>query len=139
MLAFAGFIVFFVALWCVAAKLLALLGWQRLAADFRQVELPSSRQFGFAQAKVGVVGYTGIITAGVSPEGLSLRVSSLFRVGHPPLLIPWSAIEPLQTSKFLWNTTYYTTVHTSAGGRVNLRFSNKQLVEAAAPWLRLGV
>ena len=46
--------------------------------------------------------YGSCLTVVVSPVGLYLRVLPLFRVGHPPLLIPWADLHGLREKKFLW-------------------------------------
>ncbi|GAA4020916.1 hypothetical protein GCM10022409_00570 [Hymenobacter glaciei] len=89
-----------------------------------------------ARAKLGWVSYNGVIRASVAPAGLALSVVFVFRVGHPPLLIPWLALEPVQTRKFLW-VTYYTTAVQVGNGRVNFEFADQNLVQAVQPWLRV--
>ena len=44
--------------------------------------------------------YNNILTVGYSETGLYLAVFFLFRVFHPPLLIPWSAIEKRTRSTY---------------------------------------
>lgn len=41
---------------------------------------------------MGPVSYRGVLTIHATPIGLFLSVMVLFRLGHPPLLIPWSAV-----------------------------------------------
>ncbi len=43
-------------------------------------------------AMMGPVSYRGVLTIRATPIGLLLSVMVLFRLGHPPLLIPWHAI-----------------------------------------------
>jgi hypothetical protein len=119
----------FTALWCLVAKTLALLGWQRLARDYRVVAPPVGPQLRLDQLKVGPVSYGGIVTATLADEGLALRTSLLFRVGHPPLLIPWQALEPFVERRFLWLITYRTTVLARSGARVHLQLADKRVVE----------
>lgn len=40
--------------------------------------------------------YNNCLTLGADPRGLYLGVFPLFRVGHPPLLIPWSELSVSQ-------------------------------------------
>jgi hypothetical protein len=124
----------FVGFWCLVVKLLALAGWQQLA-QFRVASLPPGPRFRLAQASVGGVSYKGAIEAGVSPAGLALATGFPFTIGHPPLLIPWSALGPLRAHKLLWLTSYATSVHTSDSSSVTLRFASEELLAAARPWL----
>ncbi|MDO7845863.1 hypothetical protein Q5H92_05805 [Hymenobacter sp. M29] len=123
----------FVAFWCLVVKMLSLVGWQRLA----QYRLP--RPLGWptrtiGRATVGGISYKNVLSAGAQAEGLTLEVLFLFRVGHPPLLIPWAAIGPVRTEKFLWTTTYATEISTSGGGTVRFTFSRDQLARDIEAW-----
>jgi hypothetical protein len=132
-----SFMVVFGAFWCFIAKGLSLLAWGRLASEYLApdpVGLPV--QIRIARAKLGVVSYKGAIKAGASLQGLALRAAWLFGVGHPPLLIPWSAIAPIRTHKVLWTTYYSTTIEVSSG-QVDFQFSDSELAQALRPWLRM--
>ncbi|QNH61049.1 hypothetical protein [Hymenobacter sediminicola] len=131
-LALGGFVLF----WCLVVKLIALMGWQRLANYFRAaVPLPGS-MFTLAQASVGGMSYRNALEAAVMEQGLALQTGFLFKIGHPPLLIPWSAIGPFKAKTFLWTTVYSTTVQTPAGS-VELRFVSPYLIEAARRWVEV--
>ncbi len=119
----------FAALWGLIAKTLALLGWQQLARDYRVAAPPAGEPLRVGQLKVGMVAYGGIVTATSAAGGLGLRTSFLFRVGHPPVLIPWSALAPFEEQRFLWVTTYRTVVHTRSGGRVRLQVADKRVAD----------
>ena len=47
------------------------------------------------------MGYNGALTPGADPFGLHLAVWPLFRIGHPPLFVPWSDIS-LSLENYLW-------------------------------------
>jgi hypothetical protein len=55
---------------------------------------------------VGLANYNSVLHVGVQPEGLHLSVMALFRVGHPPLLIPWDEITDVRRRTMLWYTLY---------------------------------
>jgi hypothetical protein len=112
----------FAALWGLIAKFLALL-------DYRVEALPAAPSLRVGQLKVGMVNYGGIVTATTAAGGLGLRTSFLFRIGHPPVLIPWAALAPFEERRLLWVTTYRTAVHTRSGGRVRLQVADKRVVE----------
>ena len=67
---------------------------------------------------------------------MALTTGFPFGIGHAPMLIPWSAFSPFQTEKFLWQTTYRTTIQTPAS-TVSLSFSDEDFLNAARPWIRL--
>jgi len=118
--------------WFLASYLVASLGWQRLAGDFRVERVSQGSVFWLAYLKIDSIKYSGIgvVRATVAADGLGLRVVFLFRLCHPPLLVPWLALGPLVQTKSWWRTTYETTIRTSGGGRVRVRFNNERLFEA---------
>ena len=126
---------FFVGLWCLVAKLISLLAWSRLAVEFGVTDVPAGPQFTLSKARLGVANYQNVIQAGVSAEGLSLTMSLLFRIGHPPLLIPWSALGPFRAEKVLW-TTFYATDISCNGTSIRLVFTGAELIKAAGPWIQ---
>lgn len=128
---------FFVGLWCLVVKVLAMSGWQRLATHYQVDRLPAVPMFRLGQASVGGIRYRGAMQAGASAEGLSLKTGFPFGIGHPPLLIPWSAIGPLQAETSLWMTFYSTEIQTGAGGSLTFTFTSNDLLEAARPWVQL--
>ena len=84
----------FVALWSGVCVLLALLsGWAGLARRYRcAADEPLGAEH-LVTGMLGVVSFRGALTVGVAEDGLDLRVMALFRPGHPPLRIPWDAIQ----------------------------------------------
>ena len=97
------FLLFFVGMWCGTSFLLAAMGgWRRLAESFRAGDEPSGRFFFMQSGKVGLVNYASCLTIYSAPNGFYLSVWLPFRLGHPPLFIPWSAIRNATTRRFLW-------------------------------------
>jgi hypothetical protein len=45
--------------------------------------------------------YNNCLTVGLSSQGMYLAVLFLFRIGHPPLVIPWKEVTTT-TGKTLW-------------------------------------
>ncbi len=84
----------FVLIWGGVVWLLSWLsGWQRLARHYRTELRPTGKPIGPFWAMLGLVSHRGTLTLQAAPEGLYLSIMVLFRIGHPPLLIPWSAIK----------------------------------------------
>lgn len=55
---------------------------------------------------MGPASYKNVLRVWIEPDGLRLGVVLPFRPGHPPLLIPWDAIEDVRPRKVLWVTQY---------------------------------
>lgn len=84
----------FVLIWSGVVYLLAWLsGWRRLAHRYRTDRKPSGQPMSPWVAMLGPVSYRGALTIQTASEGLYLSMIVFFRIGHPPLLIPWSAIK----------------------------------------------
>jgi hypothetical protein len=45
---------------------------------------------------LGVAAYHSCVTVGLSEKGIMLALWAPFRLFHPPLLIPWTAVEDCQ-------------------------------------------
>lgn len=84
----------FVLIWSGVVYLLAWLsGWRRLARLYRTSNAPKGSPLGTFWAMLGPVNHKGTLHIQPAPEGLYLSTMVFFRMGHPPLLIPWHAIK----------------------------------------------
>jgi hypothetical protein len=97
---------FFVTIWCVVCFLISVFsGWKTLARRFRtQVEpygdVKSAGPFFYAVQMRNKANYSSVIRVAVASDALYLSILFLFRVGHPPLAIPWSEIKFSKTTVF---------------------------------------
>jgi hypothetical protein len=84
----------FVFLWLVVSVVLSYTGgWAALARKFRsQATFNGSKWRGESGYMRGIAHYNHCLVIGANPEGLYLSVFFLFRVSHPPLLIPWNEV-----------------------------------------------
>lgn len=104
---------------CVVSICLSLLGgWHSLAkrfsaepATFRIEEESKGKSFVCASMEMGSrllpVNYGNCVIIRVDHRGIRLKVWPMFRILHPPLEIPWSAIEGCEMQKafLLWPRT----------------------------------
>ena len=97
------FVVFFVLLWTAVGLILAQLsGWAELARHYRSTNPFDGRKWRFRNGKMRLAThYNNCLTVGANAQGLYLAVLFLFRIGHPPLEIPWQDILTT-TGKTLW-------------------------------------
>ncbi len=98
----ATFLVAFAALWVFICVLLSMIGgWSRLAEDYRARCNGACRRWRFQSAAMRFgTSYSSCLTIGVHNDGLCLSVLFPFRVGHPPLLIPWTDLEKEGTASW---------------------------------------
>lgn len=75
-------------------------GWGRMATHYRTSEPAPRGVEWFTTGTVGGVRYRNALVVAASPRGLYLSVLPLFRPGHPPLLVPWSAVQPGPPSRW---------------------------------------
>lgn len=98
------FVPFFIALGCAAIFSIALFsGWRKLAERFRLRSSFTGVSWGLQSAYMRWASHYGnCLNVGADSAGLKLSVVFLFRVGHPPLFIPWSEISVVRRSSFLF-------------------------------------
>jgi pSer/pThr/pTyr-binding forkhead associated (FHA) protein len=97
LLSFLGLAVF---LWCGINWLLtSFSGWRRISNAYPARNRPQGKRF---RGLIGSVGSTRYrLNADVTQDGLRLSVFPLYRFGHAPILIPWTAIHPTGSRRFL--------------------------------------
>ena len=123
-----GFAVFLAVLWCSICFLVSFIsGWHALSARFRK----QSEPYG-ATKRAGPFFYTvymrfwshysSVIRITAAADGLYLSVLSLYRIGHPPLRVPWEEIQ-LGRTKRLWRTYIVLTLGNEE--RIPMRISER--------------
>jgi hypothetical protein len=94
----------FFGMWVAVCFLLASLGgWSRLARHYRSQSGFAGKKWRFKSGQFQPVNYKHCLTIGSDEYGLYLAVHPLFRVGHPPLLIPWSDITTTESQGWLFS------------------------------------
>ena len=90
----------FLAMWCgIVFALGAFGGWRRLARAYRATGEPGGESFHWQTGRVGSVPYRHMLNVQAAASGIHLSVPLPFRVGHPDLMIPWSAVHDEQHAK----------------------------------------
>jgi hypothetical protein len=105
------FLPFFVIMWVgITAVLSVVGGWGELGRRFPATTRPDGETFSFVSGALNAgmlpVGYGNCLFVTVGSAGVRLSVLFLFRILHPPLLIPWTAIEAVTRERhwFTWRT-----------------------------------
>ena len=99
-----AYILIFIALWGCVCKLISVFGgWQALSRDYRTNSAFDGQKLWLKS--VGIrrwTNYSNCITVGVNKYGLYVSVLPIFRIGHPPLFIPWLDISTEEGSRHLF-------------------------------------
>jgi hypothetical protein len=92
------FVLYFIAVWVLVSYVLGMLsGWVILSRRFRDVGRFYSYQWSFQTIRMRTLwgNYSNCVNFGADETGLYMAVFPIFRIGHTPLLIPWSEIQVL--------------------------------------------
>ena len=105
LLIIALFIPIFILFWMGISFLLSLLsGWRTLAEYYPSQTTRTPQCWSFQQAYLrGFIRYQGALIFCADQDGLYIRPIWLFRVGHPPLFIPWYDVSGTPKRHFLLN------------------------------------
>jgi hypothetical protein len=99
--------VLFGAMWLGGGAVLARAsGWRALAERFRSARPVDGERFRFVTGWIGAsksfpVQYRGALFITISGEGFLLSIFFPFRLGSPPLFIPWTEVESV-TEEAAW-------------------------------------
>jgi len=98
-----AYILFFIILWMGVCKLISATGgWRILARDYRANSLFDGQKLWLKSATLRRwTNYSNCVNMGANKYGLYLSVLLLFRIGHPPLFIPWTDISTEAVSRRL--------------------------------------
>lgn len=87
------FSILFVGVWCLVSVLLSAMGgWSRIAKQYPECSPFSGEKWRMQSIRVGPINYNGCVTIGANWTAIFLSVLFPFRLGHPPLVIPYSEI-----------------------------------------------
>jgi hypothetical protein len=109
-------------------------GWRALAERYPALNTAPLKEerYRFTSIRtggglLGTATYESCVMVGVSPQGLSLALWAPFRLLHPPLFLPWEALESCRSIECLWGKATLLTVRD--GG--NLTFTGRAAVAIA--------
>jgi hypothetical protein len=121
-----GFAIFFVAFWCTICCLISFLtGWFSLARRFKKQsepygEIHSAGPFFYTVYMRFWGKYSSVIRLTAAGDALYASILFPFRIGHPPLRVPWDQIRFGRT-KFFFRTYIVLTLGNQE--RIPLRIS----------------
>jgi hypothetical protein len=98
-----AYILYFIILWiCICKLVSAIGGWRILARDYCANSAFDGQKLWLKSAAMRRwTNYNNCVNIGADKFGLYLSVLPIFRVGHPPLFIPWMDISTEATQRRL--------------------------------------
>lgn len=105
-------------IWCLVVYIISFTsGWHSLAKNYATDSFPEQTQscsgvFNYSS------NYTGTLEYAETAEGLYLKTSFLFKIGHRPLFIPWKAMQNYQQSSGVFSK--YSTNFKVSGSDIKL-------------------
>jgi hypothetical protein len=103
------FPIFFIVMWFFALFMISLFnGWNALAQKYTCDGEIADNWKGWQGGYIGWAHYKGCLWIATTPRGLCLKTGPFvfFRPFHPPLCIPWEAIDSVKERKFWWVRFY---------------------------------
>lgn len=125
------FPVFFFLMWILMTFFISLFGWRTLAKRFKFMDKFSGDRVGMISAKINFTNYNNAIILYYNEEGFYLKPIFLFRLFHPPVLVPWSEVKDAQEKKFLFFKNYDLTIGTPKLCTIKLQGSTFKKIENA--------
>lgn len=127
------FIALFIAFWFVLMLLIArLTGWAAWTEFYRASSPFTGTRWRFQSIQTRwLTHYGNCVTVGANEEGLYLAVLILFRIGHPPLFIPWRDVS-VGTKKCLFGNVVELRFQATPAAPVYLSERLAQRIAAAA-------
>lgn len=97
------FPVFFVALWWTILRVIAKAsGWAELAEHYRSMASFQGETWSFQSVRMRYLcNYNGCLTFGANEFGMYAAGWGPFRIGAPPLLVPWAELDIQQNKRWL--------------------------------------
>ena len=126
---------YFLVLWVVLIFFIArLTGWAALGEVYRATGESAGQRWSFQTAYMRWWSHYGnCLTVTADPRGLSLAVLWLFRIGHPPLFIPW---EEISSQPATWRWFRFVELRFRCAPSIPFRIT-EGLAQKLAPFLKV--
>lgn len=76
-------------------------GWTGLASRYQYMDIFTGERVGIISAAINGVNYGNCLLLQYNRDGIYLRPVFIFRLFHPPVLIPWKEIKTVRDKKML--------------------------------------
>jgi hypothetical protein len=132
-----NFSLYFLSVWIFVTYVISRIdGWHLLAQRFRtEAEFTGPIYRWFNAAMRWGIRYNSALKVGTNVEGLYIAPLILFRMGHPPLFIPWSEISVGSSPWYdLFSITLTLGRAEQVPFRISRRTARKLRIQAGASW-----
>lgn len=92
----------FPVLWILVTFAISRMGWHALAERYQTRELFYGKKTGLLTASINWSNYKNSLLLQYNEAGMHLQPVVIFRLFHPPVLIPWSEIKKVTHTQFLF-------------------------------------
>lgn len=89
-------------LWVLVTFAISRMGWHALAERYRTQEPFYGKKTGLLTASINWSNYKNSLVLQYNETGIHLQPVVVFRLFHPPILIPWSEIKQITQIQFLF-------------------------------------
>jgi hypothetical protein len=126
-----GFLAAFAAFWCFVLWLISRLGgWSEIAGKYPATARPDGLHLTGRSLRLRpFTNYNGCLHVTLSPAGIYMFPWAIFRIGHKPILIPWSCVGLVEEGRFI--VRYYSVPIEAGGKRMVLSIPGE-----GAEWIR---
>lgn len=108
--------VFVVGMWLFMGFIFSRAGWEAFAKAYGIKERPAGPRFSAPHAVFGGVGYKNVVRAVACDQGLWFHCLFLFRMFHPPFLLPWQSVVEVRRLDGFFIHGWQLRVHDAVGG-----------------------
>lgn len=95
----------FIGMWTLVTYIISRMGWSNLIDKYLYQDHFIGERVGIISASINSANYKNSLILKYNEDGFYLRPMFLFRLFHPPVLIPWKEIKEVRTNKVLFSTT----------------------------------
>ena len=92
---------FFIGMWVLVEFIISKMGWSGLASKYKSDTEFIGNRIGIISASINFANYRNVLILKYNDEGIYLKPIILFRLFHPPILIPWSEIKEVRDKRIL--------------------------------------
>ena len=92
----------FIGMWVIVSYIISRIGWARLVEKYRFDGDFEGTRVGIISASINGGNYNGSLVLKYNYNGIYLKTIFIFRLFHPPVLIPWNEIKEVRDRKMLF-------------------------------------